>query len=262
MNNDDKIELLKSHIYDDCEGFGEIEPKKQVGENGFELEPISDDVAFAWCLIHFNDKEYSTQAFGEFCDIIQRAFTFDVVALRERMIFWSERVDVFESDKKTCTRERLLRTLSVIGDLGVVFEGEGGRMGYGVEQGYVGTGLRHPNMPLHNMPASQRRSVLSHLEAKGLIIIAGKDGDVWTGLAVTDFGKKILDTYHRCSDCGTRKEWYETKGYHQTGATSGYATEGVVCLCLCEKNKYVKASNASANSNMRFGLGKKIEVNE
>ena len=55
-----------------------------------------------------------------------------------------------------------------------IAEGEGGKRATNVQDYEVGTGLRHPDYPLYNTHANQRRKILNTLLADGLI--QEKDG--------------------------------------------------------------------------------------
>ena len=165
--------------------------------------------------------------------------------------------ELFKSDKKTCTQEKLLATLEAIYTF-TSSEGEGGRIGYGYSEGYCGTGLRHPSMPLYNLPRNQRRAILTHLESKGLITINKDDTDEWHDLELTKIGLEIEEAFSICEQCHTKKEWYQVNGYVQTDVRSGYSTKGKARLCECKKKEYNKSASSSHNSNIRFGLGEKI----
>ena len=101
---------------------------------------------------------------------------------------------LMESKKKTCTRSKLLQTLSAIFTFDIS-EGEGGQIGYGTSEGYPGTGLRAPGLPLYNMPRSQRHAVIKHLIDNGLITgELDKDEMTYDKLKITDIGKAVLET--------------------------------------------------------------------
>lgn len=145
-----------------------------------------------------------------------------------------------KSEKKTCTKEKLLRTLSAIYTFSYS-EGEGGEAGYGSGDGYPGTGLRHPDMPLYNMPKNQRHAILKHLEEVGAITISDKSDDAqWNGVKITSFGMQILNEHDKCSECGERPEWYVTHGFTQTGERSGIHYQGRGRFCKCLKEKWAK----------------------
>lgn len=164
--------------------------------------------------------------------------------------------ELLVSDKKTCTKEKLLAVIEAIYTF-TGSEGEGGRMNMGDGDYYAGTGLRHPSMPFHNMPKNQRRAVLLHLESKGLITITKEDIENW-GVQLTILGIQVRHEYNICEKCHTKKVWYRTGGYVQTGTHSGYSREGKIRLCDCEKVEWQKGAAMSRNSNIKYGLAGEI----
>lgn len=133
---------------------------------------------------------------------------------------------LLESKKKTCTKDRLLRTLSAIFTFDIS-EGEGGQIGYGYNEGYPGTGLRAPGLPLYQTPRSQRHAIIKHLLDNGLITgELDKDDKAYYRLKVTHLGKAVLEAC--CIDeYGYSMMWYRRHGYVQTGERSGFKTDGV-----------------------------------
>ena len=165
---------------------------------------------------------------------------------------------VLESKKKTCTKEILLKTLSAIADLGITFEGEGGRTAYYGDDYEVGTGLRAPDMPFYYKPRATRQAVLKHLEGKKLIIVKEHDQDGWEGIEITEFGKEVLNAFHMCDSCGSKLEWYHSTGYYQTGERSGFRRDARVLLCQCKKEEFIRMCAMSKNTNSKRALGNKI----
>lgn len=166
--------------------------------------------------------------------------------------------NVLKSDKKTCTKERLLSVLSAIANLGITYEGQGGKTAYYGYDYEVGTGLRAPDMPLYYKPKLSRRAVLKHLEDKGMIKIGKKNEDEWEEISITEFGKNVLSEFHICDNCKTSYEWYNTMGFTQTSERSGYSHYARTLLCQCKKEEFEKRCILSKNSNNKMGLGEKI----
>lgn len=148
------------------------------------------------------------------------------------------------SKKKTCTKERLLKTLSAISNLGITYEGEGGRTqgyvggGYGDGDYEVGTGLRAPDMPFYYKPKTSRRAVLKHLEDTKLITIEKHEEDEWSGFKVTVQGLIILEAYNRCVECGETLGWYKVSSFNRTGERTGYKSTSRNMMCECQAKKY------------------------
>ena len=165
---------------------------------------------------------------------------------------------VFDSEKKTCTKERLLRVLSAIGDLSISSEGEGGKTAYYGDDYEIGTGLRSPDMPFYYKPRTSRQAVLKHLEDYKLITVKEHNIEGWEGLEITNFGKQVLDEFNICDNCKTPFYWYQSKGFYQTGEKSGFRTDSRIMICECKKKKFLDKCSASQNTNSRMSLGDKI----
>jgi hypothetical protein len=170
--------------------------------------------------------------------------------------------ETLQSKKKVCTQERLVKTLSAIGDLGITSEGQGGKTAYYGCDYEVGTGLRAPDMPFYYKPRLSRQAVLKHLEDQGLITVSEHDIEGWEGLKITDMGITVLKSSLTCTKCGTKKEWYHTCGFVQTGEKSGISTHARQLYCACDIKAFNKRNKLGAGilraSNM-LGLGKKIK---
>lgn len=168
--------------------------------------------------------------------------------------------DLFKSDKKTITKERILKTLSAIGDLGIHYEGQGGRTAYIYGDYEVGTGLRSPDMPLYNKPKRTRHAILLHLEEKGLIKPINKDDDdEWCDLQISESGIQALKKFNTCEECKSNHSWYHTHGFVQTGQYSGYHTDMRKMFCECSKKEFMDLCLSSNNSNHKQRLGMAIE---
>jgi hypothetical protein len=155
------------------------------------------------------------------------------------------------------TNKKIIPTLSAIGELGISFEGQGGKKAYYDDDYEVGTGLRAPSMPLYNTPIKIRHRVLLELESQGCINIKNKeDAFEWTGLTITPQGIRRLRV-EVCDNCHTHKDWYHTVHYQQTGPHSGIKTEGLSHLCECaikefeERNKQSGSVRSSSGSGIR-----------
>lgn len=146
---------------------------------------------------------------------------------------------LLKSKRKTCSRERLLRTLSAIADIGITHEGEGGKTAFYGDDYEVGTGLRAPDMPFYYKPRLSRQAVLKHLEDAGLITVKEHDHDEWTGIEITELGCEVLNTLNRCDDCKTYKHWYHTQSLVITGEKSGFTVHRRTQFCDCSKENFM-----------------------
>lgn len=158
-----------------------------------------------------------------------------------------------ESKKATCKRFTLLKTLAAIKQFEFTSVGEGGESGYGSGSGYPGTGLRAPDMPLYNMPASWRNSVIKHLITTGLISGEQDEEGEWQNFKLTENGLRVLES-ETCPECNSIFKWYTSHGFTQTGERSGYVTHGRIYICKHMADKMIASSKGGFGSRPNFGI--------
>lgn len=142
----------------------------------------------------------------------------------------------------------------------VVPEGEGGKRaiyslsGVMLEDGYPGSGMRRPGGPLHSLPASVRKSVLSKAIKSGLILETEK------GYKATEMGIRLLVKLDTCPVCHELREPHRgTSHYTIPGRFSQSHDQGVRYHCKHEIQEQYKHQQG-CNSGTTYSDCKNIDV--